>query len=507
MTVPAPGLGPLVAFELHVQRREFLAWLAALVFLLLTLGYGANGVVELVGDRGPVPRAAPWAIAQAMAGVTAFGQVITAMIAATTVLRDVGTRTQGLILATPLPWPRYLLGRFLGTLAVLGLIYLMIPAGLVAGFALGDPAAVGPWRAADVLLPLALLVVPTVVLVAAVFFAAGARSGGFAVILLVGIGLIALWQTGLSLERRGLAAGPWLDPFGNAVVAHLTRDWDATMRATAPVPWTGLVLRHRAAWLGLALAVLAWTLRTWRPGAADARAVAGDRLTTSATHDESGSARTWPALPAALPAARLAAPLAALPSAWRQAAAEWRFGWRWVLRERGFAALVILALLNAMANGWPVAADPEALLRALEFHARLFAILVATIYAGELAWRDRDVRADGLLAALPASPATRLAGRTAGVLTGLAALPLALFGLGVALPALRGASPDAACAARWMLGVSAPGFAALLLGSLGVHLVVRSKTVAHLLVIAAWVAAIALGARGLAAPWGGYGRC
>ncbi|MFN9575613.1 MAG: ATP-binding cassette domain-containing protein, partial [Gemmatimonadota bacterium] len=49
---------------------------------------------------------------------------------------------------------------------------------------------------------------------------------------------------------------------------------------------TNLLDRHRAAWLGLALAVLAWTLRTWRPGAADARAVAGDRLTTSATHDE-----------------------------------------------------------------------------------------------------------------------------------------------------------------------------------------------------------------------------
>ena len=104
----------LVIFELQAQRREFLAWLAVLVFFLLPFGYGASGVVELVGHRDGLPRAAPWAVAQAMAGLTAFGQVITAMIAATTVLRDVTLRKQGLILTTPLPWPNYMLGRVLG---------------------------------------------------------------------------------------------------------------------------------------------------------------------------------------------------------------------------------------------------------------------------------------------------------------------------------------------------------------------------------------------------------
>jgi hypothetical protein len=84
---------------------------------------------------------------------------------------------------------------------------------------------------------------------------------------------------------------------------------------------------------------------------------------------------------------------------------------------------------------------------------------------------------------------------------------VALYGVAVLLPLLRGASPAPACGARWLLGVSAPLFAALLLGALAVHLIVRSKTVAHLLVIAAWVGAIALGARGLAASWVGYGRC
>jgi len=491
-----PPLLALAAFELRAQRREFLAWLAALVFLLLPLGYGASGVVELVGERGGVPRAAPWAVAQAMAGLTAFGQVITAMIAATAVLRDVAGRTQGLLLATPVPWPAYLLGRFLGTLAVLLLVYAVIPLGMAAGLALGDAAAVGPWGASTLLAPFAVLVIPTVVLVAALFFAAGARSGGFAVILLVGIGLVGVWQTGVSLAARGVAAGVWLDPFGNAALTQLTAGWSEAERTSRPLPWAGGLLWHRGVWLGVALGVLAWTVRGWRP------VLGGERLGEERPVPARARAVAAPVAPALAPAVTRVH-----PSAWHQGAAEWRFGWRWVVRERGFAALVLLAVLNALANGWSVAGDPAALLRALEFHARLFAILVATIYAGELVWRDRELRLDGVMRALPGASGTRLAGRTAGVLCGLMALPAALWLLAVALPPLRGGVPAPACAVRWLFGVSAPLFAALLAGALAVQLVVRHKTAAHLLVIGAWVTAIALGARGLAAPWGGYGAC
>lgn len=483
----------LVIFEWRIQRREFLTWLAALVLLLLPLGYGASGVVELVGSRGPAPRAAPWAVAQAMAGLTAFGQVITAMIAATTVLRDVTLRTQGLILTTPLPWPTYLCGRFLGTLGVLLVVYAMIPLGLALGFALGDPMAVGPWRLTELIAPFALLVLPTVVLVASVFFAAGARSGGFAVILLVGIGLIGLWQTGLSLVARGVDAGVWLDPFGNALLTELTREWAEADRRARLLPWRDL-LWHRAAWLMVSLGLLTWTIRTWRPSA-----LAPDVTARAEAACEEPVAR--------VPRSRITPAMSTRRSTWHQLAAEWRFGWQWVRRERAVRALVLLAVLNAGANGWSVAGEREALLRAVEFHARLFAILVATIYAGELVWRDREVRIDEMLRVIPQRAGIRLVGRSAGVFAALFVLPLALWVVTIGLPLMRGGVPAPWCSARWLFGVSTPQLVAVLVSALAVHLIMRAKTVAHLVVIGAWVTAIALGARALAEPWGGYGVC
>lgn len=483
----------LARLELRLQRRDFLTWLAAAVFLLLTFGYASNGTIALVGDLGATPRGAPWALAQAMAGVTAFGQVITAMLAATATLRDVGTRSQGLVLTTPVGWRTYLVGRFAGTLAVLAAVYAAVPLGLFAGALVahgrGDPAA-GAIAGAAYAWPLVVLVAPNVVTIAACFFAAGALAGGFAVILFTGIGLVGLWQTGLALAGAGMPWGALLDPFGNAALLAATHDWTAADRATRAMSLTPLLAANRAVWFGVSLALGLAALRWWRPrwdgGASRVSGAVGPRPTAPG--------------PGGL------APLrgASVRGGW---AAEWRFGVRWALRERGVVALVLLALLNAAANGWRVATDPPALAGAIEFHSRIFGILIATIYAGELVWRDRDARADALLAALPASRDVRLAGRACGVLTGLLLLPAALFVAVVLLPVLRGAVPDPWCAARWIGGVTVPAFALLFAFSLAVHRVLDHKTVAHLVLIAGWVLAIAFGLRGLAEPWAVYGRC
>jgi ABC-2 type transport system permease protein len=414
------------------------------------------------------------------------------MTAATTVLRDVGTRSQELLLATPLSWRAYLGGRFAGTLLVLLAIYAAIPLGLLIGDLVATwgagSAGVAPQIAA-IVKPTLLLVVPNVLVVAALFFSAGALAGGFTVILFVGLGLIGSWQTGLALADAGHAVGALVDPFGNAALSLASAGWSAAEFAERAMEPTPLLAANRALWMGLGGVLLGATMRWWRPRVSQGAHV----VALPATGARSAS---WPA-PGPLRGA----------SWWGLARAEFRFGWRWVLRERGFTALLVLAVLNAMANGWRVADDPSALVRALEFHARLFGILIATIYAGELVWRDRDVRASEILDALPASPALRLVARASGVGFALLGLPVALWCVAVVLPVFTGAIPEVQCAARWLLGAAAPAFLGLLGISLAVHRLVNHKTGAHLLLISAWVVAIALGADVLARPWGAWGGC
>lgn len=469
-------IGTIVSLELRLHARDFMAWLGALVFFFLALAHASGGPISLVsGDLAALPRTAVPVLAQAMAGLTAFGQVITAMTAATVGLRDVSLRSEGLVLTTGIGWRHYLLGRFAATLVVL----LAISAAIPIGFALGGASP------RDLLVPMTLLVLPNVVLVAAAFFAAAALSGGFSVILLVGLGFIALWQTGLFLVTRGLSIGALVDPFGNAALTA------GHSLAT-----------NRLLWLGISGALLGITLWRWRPrgGAIVARKMDSARAVGSVSPVVPGQTT------ATVATANPIAPLRGA-TAMDQFKAEYGFGLHWVLQERGFAVLLLLALLNAIANGWSVAADPSALVRALEFHARLFAILIATIYAGELVWRDRDVRADALLDALPSGRDLRLVARAMGVLTALLALPLIIAMTGAVLPLLRGGRPDVTCAAAWLGGLGSLLFAGLFIISLALHRIVQHKTGAHLLLIAAWVSAIAAGVDALAQPWQVWGFC
>jgi hypothetical protein len=89
----------------------------------------------------------------------------------------------------------------------------------------------------------------------------------------------------------------------------------------------------------------------------------------------------------------------------------------------------------------------------------------------------------------------------------LLALPLLLALVGVVLPMLRGAAAEVGCAIGWLAGVGGLSFTLLFAASLAVHRLVQHKTAAHLLLISAWVAAIALGADALAEPWRSWGAC
>lgn len=472
MTRPAASraISGIVALELRLHARDFMAWLGVMVFLFLAFAHASGGPIVLVsGALAAMPRTATPVLAQAMAGLTAFGQVITAMTAATVALRDVSLRSEGMVLTTGISWRRYLLGRYAATLVVLLLISLAIPLGFAAGALLGEGELLA-WE--TLALPLGTLVLPNVVLVAAAFFAAGALSGGFTVIFFVGLGFIGLWQTGLNLASRGEVLGALVDPFGNAALTL----------------GQGLAM-NRALWLSAAALLLGITLWRWRPGRALARAA---------------SEAIAPVAPT--PSQRATVPLRGASShgIW---SAEYRFGLHWVLRDGGFVVLLGLALLNALANGWSVAHDSTALVRALEFHARLFGILIATIYAGELVWRDRDLRAHAMLDALPASRELRLLARASGVLTALLLLPLGVSLASLVLPLVRGGTMNATCTIPWLAGVGTVAFTLLFASSLAVHRIVQHKTAAHLLLISAWVAAIALGADALAQPWSRWGDC
>ena len=511
-------LAAVTALEWRIQRREPATVLYALVFLLLTFGFVSSGTVELVRDRAALPKLAPLAITLAFGGLTAFGQVITTMVTASAFLRDAAWRTDGLLFTTPLDRRLWVIGRWTGALLVLALVSLAMPAGVRLG-------AIAPGTGADTPLVATLLTslrawgtltVPTIAAVGTLLTLVAVRTRRLLGVLAAALALLFLWQ-GCEAVRRAAAANrvsPSLafaaalaDPFGTVAVQQVTTEWSDAERATRPVPWWGPVGLGRSVWLagalvlgvrGLRAPIAATAPASSRRGSA--RATRTDARPVHARGDANGHAPREGAWFASHGVPHIARTM--LVWTWRET------GWRVIA---GLGALNVLA--HALTATSPAPWDVAGVLALVREHARLFLILLATIYAGELLWRDHDARVHALVASTPMSSARLVLGRVAGLATGqalLVALLVASATIGRFLATLSadvlGASTTPLASWWWSLPLGTAlwlwlPFVQWLALSLLVHVLVRHKGIAHLLLIAGWVVAVALDANGVSNWW------
>ncbi len=489
-------------FELRVQSREPATYLYALVFLLLTFAFVSSGTVELVQNRGALPKLSPLAIALALGGLTAFGQVITTMITASAILRDRAWRTDQLVFTTPVSHRAWIVGRWSAALLVMAAVYGALTIGVVLG-------ALAPWVVRDVsmvdvavraFLPWITLTVPTSAAVATVLIAAALRTQRLLGVVASALTLVFLWQAceaiaqayafgaGLSPLPNAVLIAALADPFGTVATQVVTVDWTDAQRAREFVPLSGLVGASRIVWVVIAAAIGAYILRQsrevilWGDSAAPAHVVAPDSEINEGL------------------VSRLRSRTLLLA----------QFTVRWMWRDKGWRVIAALGAINVLAHALSASAADTMLASAdqarqvvllVQEHARLFFILLATIYAGELLWRDVDQRSHELVLSAPVSSRSLVLGRTLGIAIAESALVSVLLLSAWTALAARGAvgSPITVLAlgALWLL----VPFVQWTVLSLFVHVIVRNKIAAHLVLITGWVLAVALDANGVTSPW------
>lgn len=471
----------LATFELRQQAREPLTTLYALVFLLLMIGFASSSAVELVRDRGTVPKDRAWTLWLAFGGLTAFGQVITTMVVVTAVLRDDALRLTPLLASTATTAREWLLARLVAAASVLSLVFAALPVGAVVGFWFAGVTPVFP-IAARAATSYVVLTLPSMLVVASVVGVTAALTRRVTAALAASLVLVGCWQTGMALGARAQTRviGALLDPFGNAPVLVRSAGWTEIERSASIMPVDGLLWANRLLWLGLAFIVLLVGL--WRVQwgtVSDGGATVSPREQARDTN----------------PPGTIAA-----------------FTSQWISRDGGWRIVLLLAVANVMVN--VVVNAPGTLpgfLDSVRTHARVFLILLATVYAGEIVWRDRDVRVHELIDATAVRTATLARGRVIGLLRvqSVAAGTLAIVALVASLMFER--SLPRAPWLEWVMLWAAWAVFHLWLPflewgvlSVAVHVIVGHKVAAHLLLITGWVVAVMLDAGGASAFWYRY---
>ncbi len=384
--------GKIAGFELRYQLRQPVFYVVAILFFLLSFGSMASEFIS-AGAGGTVHRNAPYIIGTLMLGFTLFYMLAAAAFVANVVIRDDATGYGPIVRSTPVRKFDYLLGRFTGAFGAVLLSFLAVPIGMIVGTLMPwvDPELLGPLRPGDYLYNLALWAGPGLLLTSSLFFALATVTRSMMYTYLGVVALFAIYTVaGSYLDRpRFEDAAALFEPFGNAAYGQATEYWTAAERNSRNVPLSGTVIANRLFALALSLGALALAYGLFRfevQGKAARRKQKLARL--EATDAPAGAARPLP-MPAFGPATGCAVLIK-----------RTRFELGQVFKSPAFLILLILGVLMAAlilwtlgeASGTRTYPVTRIMILGIGGAFGLLNTIVATYYAGELVWRERERR-------------------------------------------------------------------------------------------------------------------
>ena len=482
-------------YELKYRMTRISTHVYAGVFfaLALLLGLAEAGTFEnvTVASGANVLANSPFSVAGLMGALGLFGVVVTASFMGQALVKDFEHRMHPLLFTTPLSKGAYLGGRFAGALVASLYVFAAIVPGLMLAAALpfADESLIGPFRPLAYLQPFLVLLVPNALVTGALFFGLAALTrqmlpnyvGG--VLLLLGY-LLAGVLIG-DPERLTLAA--LVDPFGFNTFAATTRYWTTAEKNTLLLPLDGLMLANRAVWLGVGAAVFAATVARF--------SLSQDGQTRRARRTEPTEAAS--ALPTdrppiaalALPAVRRefgvgAALRQTLSLARRETGAIVRNVYFYVLVVAALGFLGIALAVGDSVFGTPTLPVTAQVVQLVSGSFALFVVVIIVFYAGELVWRERDLKAEGVVDSLPVPTWVPLVAKVLALWAAVAVLLAVMAVSGMVYQLASGFTAlQPGLYLTELFGLQFVDFALLAVLALAVHVVVNHKYVGHFVLV------------------------
>jgi ABC-2 type transport system permease protein len=410
-------------FELKFRFKSistyvyFVLWL---VFSFLCVSSESFGGVA--SGNGKVLVNGPWANVSNDISAAFFGIIIIGAIFGTSILRDFQRDTTQILFTKPISKFAYLGGRWLGSFVTTVFAFFgMIPGemlGMLAPWA--DHTRIAPAHLSWYFQPFFSILVVQIFFLGSLFFLVAALSRRIFVVYLQGAAVFAVYllYVGAFINTRSLDRF-WpgiFDPVGILLSDAISRYWTVVDKNTLLFSWSphvaqGIFLYNRLVWCGFgALTLVAlWIFFPMSLEALTAR-VSSRRAKIALERDDELS----PARSLVVTRTPVVRQFFGPATTWAQFVSLTRLRLRNIIRDIPFWVLLILMAGLACSNGrfagkfegenvWPVT---YLMLQAVEGIAILFFYIIATFYAAELVWRERDTHFEGIHDALPISETT-----------------------------------------------------------------------------------------------------
>jgi ABC-2 type transport system permease protein len=470
----------------------FGVFFAMAVLLMLLTGGAFEGISRgFAGSGGKVFANSSYGIALLSGELGFFGLLVAAPVMGQAICQDFALGTYPFIFTSRLRPRDYLLGRYLGALASLLVIFSSIGLGLFLGSHLPwlDKSLLGPSRVAFFVRPYLVLVVPNLLFGGALFLSLAALTRDMRVVYVTSVvlvvGLVIAGPLSTKIENQHLAA--LVNPFGGTAVQFVTQYWTVSEKNAALIPFTGALAENRLLWLAVGAGLLAFTLFRFRfaqPSEGAAR-VAPDPTPESPRTLPSGQAAVraewpWPALLAR--------------TTWLALRETVKNVYFLVLVLAG-VLLMVVATLNLAplygTNVWPVTG---VVLEAVAGDFAVFILIIITLFAGELVFRERDARMDQVLDASPLPSWMPLVSKLLALIGVQVLLLTVVLVFGVVFQTVKGYHHyELGLYLRFLYGQQLIDYAMLCVLAITLQVLVNNKLLGYLLMVLYYLASNFMG--------------
>ncbi len=410
-------------FELKYRVKSLSTWVYfGLWFLLSFLTIAAEDFIST--GNGKQLLNGPYSTTILYIFFMLFGTIIVAAIFGTSALRDFQRDTLQLVFTKPITKFAYLGGRWAGSFVTCVIAF----SGMVIGEAAGTLA---PWADHTRIVsghawwywqPFLFIVVIQIFFLGSLFFMVATLSRKIFVVYLQGVAVFmmyliasAIFSSTRSLEHFWSGI---FDPVGLQLADVLSRYWTVAEKNTLLFSWSphvsqGVFLYNRLLWLAVGVISLVVAYRLFPMSAETLTAGMQRRRAAKATQEEAVEAQEprRSLVAAQLPRVQLHF---AASAGWQQLVSLTRVRIANIVREVPFWAIIVLLTVFALINGHFAGRVNQAnvypvtflMVQAVEGNATLFLFIIATLYAGELIWREHDTGFSGIHDALPMGETT-----------------------------------------------------------------------------------------------------
>lgn len=405
-------------FELKFRFRSISTYVYFAVWLVFSfLCVSSENFGGVASGNGKVLVNGPWANISNDISAAFFGIIIIGAIFGTSILRDFQRDTTQILFTKPISKFAYLGGRWLGSFVTTVFVFFaMIPGEVLGTLApWADHTRIAPAHLSWYFQPFLSILVVQIFFLGSLFFLVAALSRRIFIVYLQGAAVFALYllYVGAFISTRSLNRF-WpgiFDPVGILLNDAISRYWTVVDRNTLLLSWSphvaqGIFLYNRLVWSGFGVLTLVtlWVAFPMSLEALTAR-TSSRRAKIAKEQDE----ELRPVRSLVVTRAPLVHQLFGASTTWAQYLSLTGLRLRNVVRDIPFWVLLILMAGLSCSNGrfagklggqnvWPVT---YLMLQAVEGIAILFFFIIATFYAAELVWRERDTHFEGVHDALP----------------------------------------------------------------------------------------------------------